>query len=33
VGNKLQHQVLKYLREHADDPQAQRMVRDMLGFG
>lgn len=33
VGNKLQHQVLKYLREHGDDPNAQRMIREMLGLG
>ncbi len=32
VGNKLQHQVLKYLREHAGDPQAERAVRAMLGL-
>ena len=33
VGNKLQHQMLKYLREHADDPNAQRVIREMLGLG
>jgi glutamyl-tRNA reductase len=32
VGNKLQHRVLAYLRTHANDPQAERMVRDLLGL-
>ncbi len=32
VGNKLQHQLLRYLREHADDPAAEKMIRDLLGL-
>jgi glutamyl-tRNA reductase len=32
VGNKLQHQVMKWLREHADDPGAEKVVREMLGL-
>jgi glutamyl-tRNA reductase len=32
VGNKLQHQVLKYLRDHANDPQAEKVIRDLLGL-
>jgi len=32
VGNKLLHPVLAWLREHADDPQARRMLADMLGL-
>jgi glutamyl-tRNA reductase len=33
VGNKLQHQVLRYLREHPNDPEIERVVREMLGLG
>ena len=32
VGNKLQHQLLRWLREHPDDPAAERMVRELLGL-
>lgn len=32
VGNKLQHQILRWLREHRDDPAAERTVREMLGI-
>jgi glutamyl-tRNA reductase len=32
VGNKLLHPILAYLRTHADDPQAQRMVAEILGL-
>ena len=32
VGNKLQHQVMRYLREHAADPNAEKIVREMLGL-
>jgi len=32
VGNKLQHQLLRWLREHPDDPEAERMVRELLGL-
>jgi glutamyl-tRNA reductase len=32
IGNKLQHQLLKYLREHANDPQAEKNIRDILGL-
>lgn len=32
VGNKLLHPVLAWLREHADDPQARRMLADLLGL-
>lgn len=32
VGSKLLHPVLAYLRQHADDPQAQRAVAAMLGL-
>jgi glutamyl-tRNA reductase len=32
VGNKLLHPVLAWLREHANDPQAQRMLAEMLGL-
>jgi glutamyl-tRNA reductase len=32
VGNKLMHPLLAWLREHADDPQARRMVAEMLGL-
>lgn len=32
VGNKLQHQVLKYLREHANDPNAEKIIREILGL-
>jgi glutamyl-tRNA reductase len=32
VGNKLQHQLLRYLREHGEDPAAQRTVREILGL-
>ena len=32
VGNKLQHQVMRYLREHAADPQVEKVVREMLGL-
>jgi glutamyl-tRNA reductase len=32
VGNKLQHQVLKYLRDHASDPNAEKIIREILGL-
>lgn len=32
VGNKLQHQLLKYLREHANDPNAEKTIRELLGL-
>lgn len=32
IGNKLQHQVLKYLREHAGDPNAEKVIRELLGL-
>jgi hypothetical protein len=32
VGNKLQHQLLRYLRENADNPAAEKMIRDLLGL-
>ena len=32
VGNKLQHQLLRYLRENADNPEAEKMIRDLLGL-
>jgi glutamyl-tRNA reductase len=32
VGNKLQHQILRYLREHADDPQTEKFIRQLLGI-
>ena len=32
VGNKLQHQLLRYLREQGKDPAAEKMVRDLLGL-
>lgn len=32
IGNKLQHQVLRYLREHANDPQAEKIIREILGL-
>lgn len=32
VGNKLQHRILKYLREHPGDETAERVVREMLGL-
>ena len=32
VGNKLQHRLLAYLRQHGDDPQVERLVREMLGL-
>ena len=32
VGNKLQHQVMRYLREHAADPNVEKIVREMLGL-
>lgn len=32
VGNKLQHQLLKYLRDHANDPQAEKIIREILGL-
>ena len=32
VGNKLQHQLLKYLRDHANDPQAEKTIRELLGL-
>lgn len=33
LGNKLLHPVLRYLREHGDDPQAESTVRKILGLG
>jgi len=32
VGNKLQHQLLRYLREQGKDPAAEKMIRDLLGL-
>ncbi|MBA3684243.1 MAG: hypothetical protein H0W72_03275, partial [Planctomycetes bacterium] len=32
VGNKLQHQLLRFLRERADDPAAEAAVREILGM-
>lgn len=32
IGNKLQHRVLAYLREHAGDAQSEAVVRKMLGL-
>jgi glutamyl-tRNA reductase len=32
VGNKLQHQLLKYLREHANNPDAEKIIREILGL-
>jgi glutamyl-tRNA reductase len=32
VGNKLQHRILAWLRTHHDDPQAERLIRDLLGL-
>jgi hypothetical protein len=32
IGNKLQHQLLRYLREHANDPNAEKIVREILGL-
>ncbi|MBA3698825.1 MAG: glutamyl-tRNA reductase [Planctomycetes bacterium] len=32
IGNKLQHQLLKYLRDHAHDPQAEKIIREILGL-
>jgi hypothetical protein len=32
VGNKLQHHILRYLRENADDPQAEKFIRQLLGL-
>ena len=32
VGNKLQHQLLRVLREHPDDLEVERVVREMLGL-
>jgi glutamyl-tRNA reductase len=32
IGNKLQHQLLRYLREHANDPAAEKNIRDILGL-
>ncbi len=32
IGNKLQHQLLRYLREHANDPAAEKNIRDILGM-
>jgi glutamyl-tRNA reductase len=32
VGNKLQHQLLRWLRERPGDPEAERVVREMLGL-
>lgn len=32
LSGKLLHPVLRYLREHTDDPQAEQTVREMLGI-
>ncbi len=32
IGNKLQHQLLRYLREHANDPNAEKIIREILGL-
>jgi glutamyl-tRNA reductase len=32
VGNKLLHPMLAWLREHGDDPSAQRTIREILGL-
>lgn len=32
IGNKLQHQLLKYLREHSHDPHAEKIIREILGL-
>src|SRR5271170_6548223 len=32
VGNKLQHQLLRVLREHPEDAEVERVVREMLGL-
>ena len=32
IGNKLQHQLLRYLREHANDPAAEKNIREILGL-
>jgi len=32
IGNKLQHQLLRYLREHANDPAAEKIIREILGL-
>jgi glutamyl-tRNA reductase len=32
VGNKLQHRLLAWLRQRHDDPEAERIVREMLGL-
>jgi glutamyl-tRNA reductase len=32
VGNKLQHQVLRILRDHPNDPAIEGLVREMLGL-
>ncbi len=32
VGNKLQHQLLRVLREHPEDAEVERVVRELLGL-
>ncbi len=32
IGNKLQHQLLRYLRENANDPAAEKNIREILGL-
>jgi hypothetical protein len=32
LGGKLQHRLIAWLRERPDDPEAERVVREMLGL-